>query len=339
MTAHMDNQQLNRSWFVDPPSRLRKAAMWGAAKIAAGLQNLRGNLCAEGFGILMYHRIAEHVPGVESPSINVTPAQLRRQLAGLLSRGFECWPLSKLAAAHAATQAVQSHVFAVTFDDGYENNYTNAWPILRELNVPATIFLATNYLDTDRAFPFDDWSARHGTDRLPPIAWHPLSARQCDEILAGGLIEFGAHTHSHQKFVGRTADFRRDMQVNLSILRDRFGVDRPTFAFPYGEFDGELVESARQLTLACAVTSRNERIASGHDMFAWGRFHVSQSDTAAMLAAKLSGWYPMLAAAGRRLAPRLAWAPPAKSVRPHIDQRPHDDSLPIVALAGKAEPH
>ena len=309
------------------------------AKIAAGLQNLRGNLCADGFGILMYHRVADHVPGVESPSSNVTPAQLRRQLAGLLSRGFECWPLSKLAAAHAASQTIPSYVFAVTFDDGYENNYTNALPVLRELNVPATIFLATKYLDTDRPFPFDDWSARNGADRLPPVAWRPLSARQCDELSASGLIEFGAHTHSHQKFVGRTADFRRDLAVCLDVLRDRFSVNRPTFAFPYGEFDAELVDVARKFDLACAVTSRHRRIQLGDDMFQWGRFHVSQNDTPGMLAAKLSGWYPMLATAGRPLARSLASLASAVGGRRGNANGVGDNPFRDVALRRKAPSH
>ena len=64
--------------------------------------------------------------------------------------------------------AIPSNVFAVTFDDGYENNYLNALPILRELNVPATIFVATKYLDTDRPFPFDDWSAA-GKSGVPVV--------------------------------------------------------------------------------------------------------------------------------------------------------------------------
>lgn len=337
MTPHTNNTDSIEDWFVAAPSRRRAAATWAMAKAAAGLQNLRGNLRAEGFGILMYHRIADHTSGVAAPTLNVTAAQFRRQLSGLLARGFESWPLSRLAEAHRAGRRVPSNVFAVTFDDGYENNFTEALPILRELNIPATIFLATSYLGTDRRFPFDDWTAS-GSNRVPSAAWRPLSIEQCHEMLASGVIEFGAHTHTHQKFVGRADDFRRDMTDCLQVLHDRFGIDRPTFAFPYGEFDAELVESARLMPLACAGNSRNQRVEPGDDMFLWGRFHVGQSDTAAMLAARLSGWYPMLAGVGRSLAPRLAWAPPEKSVRTQIAPMPCDDSLSVVALAGKAAP-
>ena len=56
-------------------------------------------------------------------------------------------------------------MFAITFDDGFENNYVNAWPVLKELNLPATIFVATKYLDSDVPFPFDDWSAAGSSAR------------------------------------------------------------------------------------------------------------------------------------------------------------------------------
>src|SRR5262249_10569349 len=125
-------------WLLKPQSPARAAATWGAAKVAAGLQNLRGNLRADGFGILMYHRVAGRLSGIDLPTNNVSPGRLRRQLTGLLARGFESWPLTKLVDAHLASQPVPSNVFAVTFDDGFENNFTHALPILRELNVPAT---------------------------------------------------------------------------------------------------------------------------------------------------------------------------------------------------------
>src|SRR3954465_13543682 len=170
MNAKYFQRQPASEWFVKPHSPMRQVATWAEAKVAAGLQNMAGNRCAEGFGILMYHRVTEDVPGVPAPTLNVTPQQLRQQLAGLLARGFKCWSLSKLIKAHFESRPVPANVFAVTFDDGYENNYVHAWPVLRDLNIPGTIFVATKYLDTDRPFPFDDWPAT-GSKRTPPSAW------------------------------------------------------------------------------------------------------------------------------------------------------------------------
>jgi peptidoglycan/xylan/chitin deacetylase (PgdA/CDA1 family) len=300
VTESTSQKLLKSDQFVKPPSQARSAAVWTMSKVAAGLQNLHGNCCGEGFGILMYHRIAERTMGVPAPTLNVTPKQLRKQLAGLLSRGFECWPLTKLVAAHCVSRPVPANVFAVTFDDGYENNYVHAWPILCELNIPATIFLATKYIDTDQPFPFDDWSAA-GSNRTPPSAWRPVCTKQCREMLASGLIELGAHTHSHHRDVGRRGEFLRDMRLCLDLLSDRFGVVRPTFAFPYGHVTSELIDASRKLDISCATTTRHRRTQAGDDVYQWGRFHVGQNDTPGMLAAKLSGWYPMLASACRGL--------------------------------------
>lgn len=298
MAANNLHRPTKSEWVLKPQSRTLSSAMWAAAKVAAGLQNVRGNCCSEGFAILMYHRVAEHIKGLAAPTLNVTPDQLRRQISGLNDRGFECWPLSKLVAAKAESRPIPANAYAITFDDGFENNHSNAWPILRELNASATIFLSTEYLDTDQPFPFDTWSEA-GSTTAPPSSWRPLTTTQCQEMLDSGVIELGAHTHSHRRFVGRTNAYIADMQQCLGVLRERFGIVRPTFAFPYGESNTELVEATRNLDVSCAVTVRQRRVLPNDDVFQWGRLNVDSFDTPAMLAGKLSGWYPSFVVAGK----------------------------------------
>jgi peptidoglycan/xylan/chitin deacetylase (PgdA/CDA1 family) len=300
MIAKTPYQHPKSELFLDPPSRVYSAATWSMGKVAAGLQHLRGNCCTEGFGILMYHRVAENPQGVAAPTLNVTPGQFRNQLAGLLARGFQSWPLSKLVSAHLESRPVPTNVFAVTFDDGYENNYVHALPILRELNVAATVFLTTKYLDSNRPFPFDAWSGA-GLESTDPSAWRPLSTEQCREMLASGVIELGAHTHTHRRWLGRESEFVRDMRPCLEYLANRLGVACPTFAFPFGEFNTRLINAAKQLEISCAVTVRQRRVHANDDAFQWGRFHVGQSDTPAMLAAKLSGWHSILLSAAKKV--------------------------------------
>jgi peptidoglycan/xylan/chitin deacetylase (PgdA/CDA1 family) len=292
--------QPSNEWFAKPPSPALSAAMWATAKVAAGLQRLNGNRHASDFAILMYHRVAEHSKGLPAPTINVTPKLFRQQLEGLLSRGFECWPLSKLVAAHADSQPVPANVFAITFDDGFANNYWHAWPVLRELNLPATIFLATKYLDSSQPFPFDDWAAAHARRTLPS-SWQPLTTEQCREMLRSGVIAFGAHTHSHRKFLGRCGEFQRDMRTCLDVLRERFDIVRPAFAFPYGVSSSEMIAAVKELDVACALTTKHQRVRASNDPYRWGRFYVGESDSSATLAAKLSGWYSTLATPLKKL--------------------------------------
>ena len=194
---------------------------------------------------------------------------------------------------------IPSNVFAITFDDGFENNYVNAWPVLKELNLQATIFVATQFLDSDVPFPFDDWSAA-GSTQGAKCGWRPMSTRQCEELVADGLITLGAHTHSHEKFLGRVGDFRRDMRTCLDVLRERFGIEHPTFAFPYGYKSPELVEAAKQVGVSCCLSTRARRVLPGESEFEWGRIWTESHDTPATLAARMY-WYPRVANAGKSL--------------------------------------
>ena len=165
-----------------------------ALHISRPLSALIGRRPSNAFGILLYHRITSITPNFSEPTINVTPSRLRSQLSGLLARGYQAWPLARVLRHRCAGKIVPRNVFVVTFDDGFANNYTQALPILRDLNVPATIFLATTYLDSEQPFPFDRWEgAGVSAERQ---SWQALTTDQCADMLDGGLIEIGAHTHT-----------------------------------------------------------------------------------------------------------------------------------------------
>jgi len=281
-------------------ARFHLIARWAAGRAAAAIHILCPSVWNEGIGVLMYHRVTERVSGVAPPTCNVTPTSLHHQLSGLLARGFQPWPLSKLVQCSERGEAVPSKTFAVTFDDGYENNFLNALPILHELKTPATIFLPTAFLDTTSPFPFDTWKAA-GSSEVPVSAWRPLSTGQCHELLESGLIEFGAHTHSHQDFVGRCDDFCRDVEICLQTLQSRFGIERPTFAFPYGFYSNELVNAATKLGVSRCFSTKCEPVRAAKPSLLWGRFGVQASDTDAVLAAKLSGSYTRVLKSGKAL--------------------------------------
>jgi peptidoglycan/xylan/chitin deacetylase (PgdA/CDA1 family) len=253
-------------------------------------------------GILLYHRITERRRGMPEPTWNVTPDRFRCQLEGLLARGFVAWPLRRVLDHGARGLPVPPRTFVLTFDDGYENVYRHAWPVLCRLGVPATVFLATAFLDRGVPFPFDDWSAA-GSDQVPPDAWRPLTTDQCREMAAGGLVELGAHTHTHVDFRGRPAALAQDLSRCVGIIRERFGLSDVTFAYPFGSSDPGLAAVARQAGLRCGLTVEPELVDPRSDPFAWGRFGVNQADTAATVAVRLDGWYGVARRLWRRLRP------------------------------------
>ena len=118
-------------------------------------------------------------------------------------------------------------------------------------------------------------------------------------------MELGAHTHTHADFRGRPDALADDLEENLAVLRDRFDIEEPTFAFPYGtKRDGfaspELASVVRQAGARCCLTTQRAIVRSGDNPFDWGRFAAEDHDTAATLAGKLGGWYEAVRALGRR---------------------------------------
>lgn len=269
---------------------------WKAAAVVRGCVPLQRTLPSPKAGlpgILMYHRVVPDVPcGIAKPTWNVTPDQFSRQLQGLLQQGYQPWRLSDLLAADP--QQIPDNVFVVTFDDGYANNFVHAVPILKELQIPATIFLATAFLDSVHPFPFDDWSAK-GTDAVDRLSWRALTRRECELCLASGVVEFGSHTHTHEDFRNRPDDFAQSLQQSCDLLLREFGIRRPALSLPYGivnrGFAGaSWYAAARRTRLSCCLTTEEQLVDPTQSPFGWGRFIAEQHDTASTLGVKLDGW-------------------------------------------------
>jgi peptidoglycan/xylan/chitin deacetylase (PgdA/CDA1 family) len=102
--------------------------------------------------ILMYHRVTE-LPDYTSP-LAVTPEHFRQQMA-YLRRSFQPIWLDELAGA-VKRGSIPRQAVAITFDDGYADNYMFALPILEEFKIPATIFVTSGSIDSDREYWWDD---------------------------------------------------------------------------------------------------------------------------------------------------------------------------------------
>ena len=280
-------------------------AQHALAGLSAGMSELLGPRLDQGFGILMYHRVCEAPRGFPRPTWNVPPQRFKQQLVGLLRRGWEPYALRSVLDRTRQGQPLPRKTFVVTFDDGYENNLLYALPVLKQLGIPATIFLATAYLDSAQPFPSDDWSAA-GDPGVPADTWRPLTTDQCRELLASGLIELGTHTHTHADFRGKPNELFIDLANCSYVLSEQLGIESPTFAFPYGtRADGFASESlssaAREAGMQCSLSTEPQLIQPGEDPFSWGRFAAEEHDTAATLAAKLGGWHTALRSVGKRV--------------------------------------
>ena len=282
---------------------------WRAVgRMGSLLSPLLGPRTDRPLGMLTYHRVTPAVTGLPLPEHNVEPRRFREQLEGLLARGFTFWPLKRVLEYHDLNQSIPPRTAVITFDDGYENVFTNAWPVLRELDLPATVFVTTSFLDADEPFPFDEWGKRYA-GQAPLSSFRPLRTDQCIEMHTDGLFEIAAHTHSHQDFHGRPREFFDDIKKCTNTLTDMLGVSELTFSFPFGRLESgsageEMVATAKSTGVKCGLTTESECIDPSSDPFTWGRFTVFPFDTAATLASKLDGWYSWAPRLMRRFSDR-----------------------------------
>ena len=100
----------------------------------------------------MYHRVAQK--GIDPWSLAVTPEHFDQQLA-VLKKHAQPLSLLELHQAHKKGKVPEGAV-AITFDDGYANNLLEATPILQSHGIPATIFVATGYIEKQREYWWDE---------------------------------------------------------------------------------------------------------------------------------------------------------------------------------------
>jgi peptidoglycan/xylan/chitin deacetylase (PgdA/CDA1 family) len=154
--------------------------------------------------ILLYHRIVDDAPDLldYSPSGMTLRRSAFEQQMRYLRAHYDVIPLSELVAQLSGSGAVGNARCAVTFDDGWRDNYTHAFPILRSLGIPATIFVATNYINGGTWF----WE-----ERLKYVIAHVVQRAR------DGVLTAARRDELRQALIGM---FGRDpLPMRLAVLR------------------------------------------------------------------------------------------------------------------------
>jgi len=139
-----------------------------------------------GLYVLIYHRVGAG----QGQEMDLPMATFRRQMEWL-STNADVVPLAE-GLDRLAEGPFQRDRVAITFDDGYREVFTRAWPVLRDLALPATVFLATGFVEGESPAPIRPGAGDRGE---PPAA---LGWDQVGEMAATGLVGVGSHTHTHR---------------------------------------------------------------------------------------------------------------------------------------------
>jgi peptidoglycan/xylan/chitin deacetylase (PgdA/CDA1 family) len=183
----------------------------------------------------MYHAVGT---ADEKASAFVIPAnRLANHLAWLKRLGYHPITLDEFLACRRERRLPPARSVIITFDDGYADNYENGYPILRQHDAPATIFLVSGYVGQSNQW--DEAGDLHGR---PLLDWSQIKA------MADQGVQFGAHTCTHPSLTAVSAQqAAAEITGSRAQLEAELGQPVTAFAYPYGEHDESvqaLVEAA-----------------------------------------------------------------------------------------------
>ena len=174
--------------------------------------------------ILAYHRVNDW----SKDTLTVHPAVFRKQLK-YLSGKYRFVPLAELVAARTNDLRPKEQLAAITFDDGYFDNYLHAWPVLKEFNLTATFFLTAGYIGRNQLLSRDEKSGDAGKDRL--LTWPEVS-----EMEKTGFT-FGSHSLTHANLASIDPEQAwKEINESKKILETHLREPAVFFCYPFGSY-------------------------------------------------------------------------------------------------------
>lgn len=176
--------------------------------------------------ILCYHRL-----GAGSSKMVVAPAQFEAQMNWLVDKGYRVIALADLAAFLAGERQLPQRAVVITFDDGYASVYRHAYPVLKKLGLPATVFVYSDFVG--------------GGDAL---TWPQLR-----EMQLSGLIDVQSHSKSHRNLTEKLpaenderyrSQLDQEMRVPRELLERRLpGLQVRHLAYPFGDANDTVLDA------------------------------------------------------------------------------------------------
>jgi peptidoglycan/xylan/chitin deacetylase (PgdA/CDA1 family) len=187
--------------------------------------------------ILCYHRL-----GTTGGKMAVSPANFAAQMEWLVRNDYRVLRLGQLTGFLEGKEPLPPKSVVVTFDDGYESVYRYAFPVLRKLGLPATMFVYTDFVGAGDA-----------------VSWPQLV-----EMQASGLMDVQSHSKSHRNLIERTAGendarYVRNLDQETAGPRDLIeqklsGQQVRQYAYPYGDANDQVLEALTRQKYTLAVT-------------------------------------------------------------------------------------
>jgi peptidoglycan/xylan/chitin deacetylase (PgdA/CDA1 family) len=223
--------------------------------------------------VLEYHRfIPAALATPHVMRLDVPPTLFDAQLTALAAAGWHTITAAQLAQDLASGTRPAPKSFVITIDDGHEDGYTAALPILRAHGMVATYYVIAGRIDE-----------RHPTDPS-------MSSEQIRALVQVGM-EIGNHTYSHVRLASLTAAQQaQEIASASSRIAAITGGAPTTMAYPFGSYDGATEKAAHDAGILLAFDSSLGARESLSAHLRSPRLHVGAQDSAAVLIARMTAF-------------------------------------------------
>lgn len=217
--------------------------------------------------VIAYHKIDRPSADVRIRGAYTAPGRFSKQIAYLKRRGCDFYTASELVKSYSENGRFPANAICLTFDDGWKDNYTNAFPILKQFGVKATIFLVPSCIGqtTDQVTADGEGAREH------------LSENDIREMSAFG-IEFGSHSMNHKLFDRITkAEIEFEVNESKKHIENLLQKECDVFAYPAGfftDFAKSAVKDAGYYAAFSTVYGSDEET----DVFELNRLEILRRD-------------------------------------------------------------
>ena len=242
--------------------------------------------------VLCYHNVLPHrnADHLGEPAVHLAVEAFTEQIQWL-ARRYDIVSLGEMVQRLSSGRSLRG-LAALTFDDGYDGVFTQAWPVLRQLGVPATVFVVSDRPDRQEAF----W-----WDRPPPgptaSAPLPRSHRPAgwDSIRAAARdgLDIGVHTATHASVNQLDdAELEREVVASRDTVRQKTGASAEFFAYPYGLWNARARDAVHAAGYRGAVTLDYGLVTGRADPWALRRINIPAGISMPAFEAWVAGLHP-----------------------------------------------
>jgi len=219
--------------------------------------------------VLVYHRVNDQLAS-EDWAVSVN--SFREQME-YLAKHYEVIEHSQLMVnGELLMVSNEKPKIMITLDDGYRDNYTNAYPVLKEFNFSAIIFLITSMIGTDKK--------RRRYEQMPSPDM--LSWEEVNEMAKSGIV-FASHTCSHPHLPGLSYEEQKDeiMKSTDAICSnlEKSKCHKDIFCYPYGEYNQNTIKILKDLGIKFAFTVEPRINTCKSNLLELGRVEINGNDT------------------------------------------------------------